>query len=153
MRALKFILIIALLSGCWRAEPQVPTWNPFSGMSNWSDGLDALFLWSNAVSILIIAACVAILVWVQIPSIRMWAWMGLTFAGTLIGCAITFSVVKPFIPFIVLGLLALMVALGIWYLIANFDALRQFVHKDKPDLTVRAQKLVEVCEALPPKPV
>lgn len=119
--------------------------------SNWSNGLDALFLYSYAFCIVIIAACLAILVWVPLPSLRKWALMGLTFAAALIGMGITFSIVKPFIPWIILGGVGIGAIVGVWYVIANFDALKQVIHKGpiKEDLTLSAQKLVTACQNLP----
>jgi hypothetical protein len=158
MRYVILMLCMLMMPGCsvrsllGLNEPQLPkaptffpTVNP-----NWADGLDALFLYSYAFCIIIIAACVAVLFWVQIPSLRKWAWIGLTFAASLIGMGITFSIVKPFIPWIVLGGLAFGVGIGVWYIIANFDTLRQFIHRDKEDLTLRAQNLVTACQNLPP---
>ena len=79
--------------------------------------------------------------------------MGLTFAGALIGMGITFSIVKPFIPWVVLGGVCLGAAVGVWYIISHFDALRQIVTKGaiKSDLSIGAQKLVTACQNLPTK--
>jgi hypothetical protein len=97
-----------------------------------------------------IAACIAILIWMPLPSLKKWALIGLTFAGIVMGMGITFSIMKPFLPMIVFGGVAIGVGIGVWYVIANFDALRQFIHKDKDDLTAGAQKLVTACQNLPP---
>lgn len=113
---------------------------------NWSSGLDALFLYSYAFCIIMIAACFAVLFWVQIPSIRRWAWMGLTFAGTIIAMGLTFSIIKPFIPWLVLAGVACGVAVGVWAIIANFDTLRQLIHKEPEELTKRARNLVDQCQ-------
>lgn len=153
-----YLLILALLlSGCTYSArvPDLPELKP--GIlphvdPGWANGLDALFLYSYGFCVVIIAACIAILVWVPLPSLRKWALMGLTFAGALIGMGVTFSIVKPFIPWIVLGGVGLGAAIGVWYVIANFDALKQVIHKgpSKEDLTVGAQKLVTACQNLIP---
>lgn len=149
------LLILALLvCGCrvGVVAPPIPELAPGTFPSvdkNWSSGLDALFLYSYAFCIVIIAACVAILIWVPLPSLRKWALMGLTFAAALIGMGITFSIVKPFIPWIVLGGVGLGAIVGVWYVIANFDALRQVIHRTPEDLTPAVQKLVTVCQNLP----
>lgn len=149
------LLILALLvCGCrvGVVAPPIPELapGPFPSVDkNWSNGLDALFLYSYAFCIVIIAACVAILIWVPLPSLRKWALMGLTFAAALIGMGITFAIVKPFIPWIVLGGVGLGAIVGVWYVIANFDALRQVIHRVPEDLTPAAQKLVQACQNLP----
>ncbi len=112
----------------------------------WSDGLDALFLYSYGFCIVMIAACVAVLFWVQVPSIRKWACIGLTFAGALIGMGITFSVMKPFIPWLVLGGVAIGVGLGVMFLVHNWQTLKGYVKLDKEDLPESQQKLIEACQ-------
>ena len=153
-----YLLIVALLlSGCTYSArvADLPELKPglFPRVDpGWASGLDALFLYSYGFCVVIIAACVAVLFWVQLPSLRKWAWMGLTFAASLIGMGITFSIVKPFIPWIVLGGVGFGAAIGVWYVIVNFDALKQVIHKGpaKEDLTVSAQKLVTACQNLTP---
>lgn len=153
---MRYILLILtlLICGCsiGVVAPPLPELAPGKFPSvdkGWADGLDALFLYSYAFCIVIIAACVAILIWVPLPSLRKWALMGLTFAAALIGMGITFAIVKPFIPWIVLGGVGLGAIVGVWYVIANFDALRQVIHRTPEELTPAVQKLVTVCQNLP----
>ncbi len=145
-------MLCMLMNGCFDAPrlPPAPKGLFPSTNTGWADGLDSLFLYSYGFCIVIIAACIAVLIWAPLPSLKKWALMGLTFAGVVMGMGITFSIIKPFLPIIVLSGIAIGVGIGVWYIIANFDALRQFIHKDnKDDLTAGAQKLVTACQNLP----
>ena len=159
MRQLILLVTCLCLTGCggaisrmfgFGAEVPKPTYNPFVN-NDWSSGLDILFLWSNAMSVVMIAASIAILFWVQLPSIRKWAWMGITFGLIMLGLGISFFVLKLVISFVVMGGAVLMLGILVWYLVINFDTIKQFVHKDKQDLTPSAKNLVEICENLPQK--
>jgi hypothetical protein len=150
-----FAILLLLLPGCSVRSffglpplPPAPRTNPFTS-DDWASGLDILFVWGNVASVLVMVGCVAILVWVQIPSLRKWAWIGITSALTMLAMGVTFAVMKPFIPFIVMGMMAIGAAIGIWYLIVNFKTLKNFVHKDKDQLTAAEQKLITVCETIP----
>jgi hypothetical protein len=148
------LVLVFLLCGCGAVvnvpipelKPGIlPKVNP-----NWASGIDSIFLYSYAICVVIIAACIAVLVWVPIPNLRKLALMGITFAGCLMAMGITFAIIKPFIPIVVLGSVVIGAAIGIWYIVANFDALRQVIHKDQDALTSGAQNLVNVCQNLPP---
>lgn len=140
------------MAGCFDAPriPPAPKGLFPSTNAGWADGLDSIFLYSYGFCIIIVAACIAVLVMSPLPSLKKWAIAGLIFAGSVMGMGVTFSIIKPFLPMIVLSGVAIGVGIGVWYVIANFDALRQFIHKDKDDLTAGAQKLVTVCQNLPP---
>lgn len=147
------ILFALIMQACQVRTPEpvapkglFPTVDP-----NWSSSLDSLFLYSYGICIVMIAACVAIIIWAPLPSLKKWAYIGLTFAGTLMGLGITFSIIKPFLPLMVLSCVAIGVGIGVWYIIANFDALRQFIHKDpiNDNLSSGAKKLVVACQNLP----
>lgn len=139
-----------LLCGCQYRDTKLKphSANPFSGLSDgeWAAGLDAMFLWSNGISLMLIAVCIAIILFVQVPSFKMWAWMGLVTSAILLGCGIVFAVIKPFIPWLVLGTLAVAFAVGVWYIVVNWSAIKQLVHNDRPELTPAAQKLVEAAQ-------
>lgn len=147
-----YLLILAmLLCGCSRVGRMPAAPAPAPGIlphvdPTWASGLDALFLYSYAFCIVIIAACVAILVWVPLPSLRKWALMGITFAGCLIGMGITFAIVKPFIPWVILGGVVIGAGIGVWYIVSHFNALRSVIQGN--ELTPGTQNLVNVCQNL-----
>jgi len=158
MRQLTLFAALLCLPGCWSIRslfglpplPPTPKTNPFSNDA-WADGLSALFMWGNIMSVVIIAACMAIIFTVQIPSLKKWAVTGIVFAVTMLAMGVTFAVMRPYIPFIIMGAVVIGIAGLIWYLIVNFDTIKQFVHKDKEDLTPAARNIVEVCQNLPQK--
>lgn len=123
-------------------KPNTPTYN-------WYDSFDALFFWSNGICLVLIAGCIATLIWIPLPALKKWALFGITFAGALLGCGIVFAVMKPFIPIIVMSTLAIAVVIGVWYGIRHFDVLKQLANKDEEDLTPYAKKIVDACK-IPP---
>ncbi len=153
MRKLMFLCILMILCGCFDA-PRVPVpdgANPFDHVGEWSNGFDALFFWSNAVSLLMFAVCVGVIIWAPVPGLKSWAWVGLTVAATLLISSMVFAVVKPFIPWIVLGALGIGLLIGLWFIISNFHLLKKIIHLDKAEykenLTPQEQKIVEACPA------
>lgn len=153
MRIVLLLLALVILPGCFsffgvRTPDDV---TPIVG--DWSAGLDMLFIWSNAISLLMIAICIAVIIWAPIPGLKSWAYIGLTVAAILLGCGIFFAVMKPFIPWIVLGCVGIMCAIGVWFIIANFHLLKKVIRLDtseyKTKLTSKEQKIVEQCQPLP----
>src|SRR5690348_6332783 len=98
MRQLMLFAALMCLCGCSLRSffglpdlPKAPTPNPFTSTftnNDWAKGLDLLFLWANAASVIVIAGCVAVLIWAPIPNLKKWAWVGITFAATMLGCGI-----------------------------------------------------------------
>jgi uncharacterized membrane protein len=72
--------------------------------------------------------------------------MGITFAGCLIGMGITFAIVKPFIPWVILGGVVIGAGIGVWYIVSHFNALRSVIQGN--ELTPGTQNLVNVCQNL-----
>jgi glucan phosphoethanolaminetransferase (alkaline phosphatase superfamily) len=141
-----------MLCGCF-GTPRIPEPTFPPGIDDWSAGFDMLFLWSNAISLLMLAVCVAIIIWAPMPGLKTWAYIGATVAGILLAVSIFFSVVKPFIPWIVLGTLGIALLIGLWFIIVNFHLLRKVIHLDKneykAELTTHEQKIVAQCQTPP----
>lgn len=137
-----------LLCGCTYSAARATSprsHNPFASLSSdeWAAGLDAMFLWSNGISLMLIAVCIAIIIFAPMPSLKMWAWVGLVTSAILLGCGIVFAVIKPLIPWLVLGSLAAAFVVGVWYIVIHWSTIKQLVNKDSSDLTKSAQKIVE----------
>jgi len=113
----------------------------------WSNGLDAVFMYSYAFCILIIAACIAVLVWMPVPMLKKWALMGITFCAAVIGMGITFSIMKPYIPWIVFSGCAIGALIGVWYIVSHFKMLKEYVKVDNDDdLSPKTKALIEICQ-------
>ncbi len=136
-------MCLIAIAGCFDSRGEL---QPLQPEPVWSEPFDMMFEWFAALSILPMIACGVLIIWGQIPSLVKWGWIGLTFFGGVIVSAMTFAVIKPYFPWIVLGGFVIGAAIGVWYLMRNWKTLREYVHKDEEQLNAVDKKMVELCK-------